>query len=185
MFSRSSLYILPACLLLVAPGGVISASAEHATAGTIESSHDAGDERYICDEEIVVTATRTERDDFETPRAITIVTEEELEEENHLSIVDVLDDRIGIWVEKRTTTASDPVIRGLSGSNLLALVDGNTLSTFWGEGGYAGDDMYGKIDADGIERVEVIRGPQSVLYGSNALGGILNFFTKSSPFDFT
>ena len=43
----------------------------------------------------------------------------------------------------------------------------------------------GEIDADSIERIEVIRGPQSVLYGSNALGGVLNFITKSCPYDYT
>ena len=64
------------------------------------------------------------------------------------------------------------------------VIDGNTLSTFWGEGGFAGDDMYGKIDPDNIERIEVIRGPGSVLYGSNALGGVLNFITRESPFDY-
>jgi len=136
-------------------------------------------------DEILVTSVSRETEAFHTPKAITIVTQETIERANQLSIVDVLDDRIGIWVEKRTSTTSDPVIRGLSGGNLLALIDNNTLSTFWGEGGYAGDDMYGKIDPDSIERIEVIRGPQSVLYGSNALGGVLNFITKSSPYDFT
>jgi outer membrane receptor protein involved in Fe transport len=77
------------------------------------------------------------------------------------------------------------VIRGLSGGNLLALVDGNTLSTFWGEGGFAGDDMYGKIDPEAVERIEVVRGPASVLYGSNALGGVINFISRTSPWDFT
>lgn len=45
--------------------------------------------------------------------------------------------------------------------------------------------MYGKVDADSIERIEVVRGPSSVLWGSNAFGGAVNFVTKSSPFDYT
>jgi outer membrane receptor protein involved in Fe transport len=166
-----------------------SDSQSYDTGGTVQSGAAENDAREAGEvsfhEEVVVIATATERDEFETPRALTIVSREELERENHLSVVDVLDGRVGVWVEKRTITTSDPVIRGLSGSNLLALIDGNTLSTLWGEGGYAGDDMYGKIDADSIERIEVIRGPQSVLYGSNALGGVLNFITKSCPLGFT
>jgi len=136
-------------------------------------------------DDITVTATRTEREAFDTPRAITIVNKKEVARENQLSIVDSLNDKPGIWVEKRTTSSSDPVIRGFAGGNLLALVDGNSLTSLWGEGGYAGDDMYGKVDAESIERIEVIRGPTSVLYGSNALGGVINFITKSSPIDYT
>ena len=76
---------------------------------------------------IIVTATSTERDEFDTPKAVTVIEDKAIQRENHLSIVDILDDSIGIWVENRTSTTGDPVIRGLSGSNLLALIDGNTL----------------------------------------------------------
>lgn len=135
--------------------------------------------------EMVVTATRTRTREFDVPRAVDVIREARIRERGVTNIVDSLDDQVGIWVEKRTSHTSDPVIRGLSGSNLLALIDGNTLSTFWGEGGFAGDDMYGKINPDNIARLEVVRGPGSVLYGSNALGGVLNFITRESPFDYT
>jgi len=135
-------------------------------------------------EEIVVTPTLRERQAFELPVAVTVADEEEIARAASLSLVDALDDRIGVWIEKRTTSTGDPVMRGLSGSNILALVDGNTLSTFWGEGGDAGDDMYGKIDPESVERIEVIRGPRSVLYGTNALGGVLSFITRSCPLEF-
>ena len=136
-------------------------------------------------DDIIVTATRTARKEFDTPRAVTIETKESIERKNQPTLMDCLDESIGVWVEKRTMTTSDPVIRGFAGGNLLALVDGCTLTTLWGEGGYAGDDMYGKVDSESIERIEVIRGPSSVLYGSNALGGVLNFITRSSPIDYT
>lgn len=136
-------------------------------------------------EEIMVTATRTAREAFDTPRSVTTVTEEELERKNPLSVVDSLADRVGIFIEKRTNTTGDPIMRGLAGYNLLTLIDGNTLTTMWGEGGNGADDMYAKIDAGNIERIEVIRGPASVLYGTNALGGVINFITRSSPFGFT
>lgn len=136
-------------------------------------------------DEIVVTATKTPSTLFDLSRSVTIVNQEEIREKNTLSSLDTLDDRIGVWIEKRTATTSDPVIRGLSGANILALVDGNSLTSLWGEGGFAGDDMYGKVDAESIERIEVVRGPDSVLYGSNALGGVINFITKKPPFDFT
>jgi len=133
---------------------------------------------------MVVTASRVREDAFDIPRSMTILDQKRIDERSNLSIVDSLDDQMGIWVEKRTATTSDPVIRGLSGSNLVALIDSNTLSTFWGEGGFAGDDMYGKIDSNSVERIEVLRGPASVQYGSNALGAVLNFLTRSSPIDY-
>lgn len=135
--------------------------------------------------DIVITPSGSEESIFDSFRSITVADTEDIQNRNQLSILDTLDDRIGIWVEKRTTTNSDPVIRGLSGGNLLALVDRNTLTTLWGEGGFAGDDMYGKIDSESIERIEVVRGPSSVLYGSNALGGVINFITKEPPLDYT
>ena len=134
---------------------------------------------------ITVTATRNERDEIETPRAINIVTQDEYAEINPTTALDALQNEIGIWTEIKTATTSDPVMRGLSGSNILALVDGNTLTTLWGEGGLATDDLYGKIDSEWVERIEVLRGPSSVLYGSNCLGGVIQFFTRSSPVNFT
>ena len=157
-------------------------------ASSPSSSQDPGsaDARPEHDEGVmVITASRVREDAFNVPRTMVVVDDKQIRERDPGSIVDTLDDRIGVWVEKRTSTTSDPVVRGLSGSNLVALIDSNTLSTFWGEGGFAADDMYGKIDADSIERVEVVLGPASVQYGSNALGGVLNFITKSSPIDYT
>lgn len=134
---------------------------------------------------LIITATKTENRTSDVPKSVTVVDWKEISRESKLSVLDVLADHPGVWVEKRTSTTSDPVIRGMSGYNILALIDGNTLSTLWGEGGAAGDDMYGKVDADQVERVEVVRGPLSVLYGSNALAGVVNFITKSCPLDYT
>jgi len=134
--------------------------------------------------EIVITASRYEQNTFSSERSMTVASNKEIREKNQFSALDVLNDKIGVWIEKRTTTSSDPVIRGLAGSHILALVDGNSLSTLWGEGGEGGDDMYGKIDGESIDRLEVIRGPASVMYGSNALGGVINFITKKSPLGF-
>jgi len=134
---------------------------------------------------VVVTASRYEQNIFSSPRAITVLSAQEIKDKNEFSALDGLSDEIGIWIEKRTTTTSDPVLRGLSGSNLLALVDAQSLSTLWGEGGEAGDDMYGKIDAESLERIEVVRGPGSVMYGSNALGGVINFITKKPPLSYS
>ncbi|MEW6744476.1 MAG: TonB-dependent receptor [Planctomycetota bacterium] len=136
-------------------------------------------------EEIVITATRTPRQVLETPRSVSIVDRERLDRVQPLVAIDSLKYEPGIWLEHRTTSTADPIIRGFAGYNILTLVDGNTLSTLWGEGGEGADDMYGKIDPDWVERIEVIRGPASVLYGSNAVGGVINLVTREPALDYT
>jgi outer membrane receptor protein involved in Fe transport len=135
--------------------------------------------------ETVVTATRQEENLFDVPRSMNVVGAEELRRKNPYSPIDALDDQVGVFTTRRNTTSNDPIIRGLSGRNILALYDLNTVSTLWGEGGDDQSDMYGKIDPETVERIEVIRGPSSVLYGSNALGGVVNMLPARSPFGFT
>ncbi len=135
--------------------------------------------------ETVVTVTRGPRRVFDLPRAVTRIARETIEAQMPRHVVDVLTRRDpGILMDMRTATAGDPIMRGFAGFNILTLVDGNTLTTLWGEGGFGADDLYGKIDPDLVERIEVVRGPNSVLYGSNALGGVIHLVTRSSPFDY-
>ncbi|MHC4599481.1 MAG: TonB-dependent receptor plug domain-containing protein [Planctomycetota bacterium] len=134
---------------------------------------------------VVTTPTRTAVRPLKLSRFVTFIGEEEFERMGATVAVNALGSKIGTWVEHRTGSTGDAVVRGLSGGNLLTLVDGCSLSTFWGEGGFAGDDMYGKVDPESLERIEVLRGPGSVLYGSQALGAVINFITKSCPLDFT
>jgi len=134
---------------------------------------------------LTVTAERLPTAEIDIPRSTTVLTEQEYRRRMADVALDALSHEIGIWLEHRTGSSADPVIRGLSGANLLLLLDGDTVSTFWGEGGFAGDDLYGKIDPWSVDRVEVVRGPASVLYGSNALGGVIQFFTRRPPLDFT
>ncbi|MHC4859905.1 MAG: TonB-dependent receptor, partial [Planctomycetota bacterium] len=135
--------------------------------------------------ETVVTPTRGEREVFDVPKAVTVISKDTIAEYSPTQIVDVLTRRSpGIIMDIRTSTAGDPIMRGWAGFNILTLIDGNTLSTLWGEGGFGADDLYSKVDPDTIERIEVVHGPHSALYGSNALGGVINFLTRSSPIDY-
>ncbi len=140
----------------------------------------------VVEGEITVTATRTRRDPFELPRTVTIVGKDDVDQSGSFVAFRALSRKnAGIWYDERTSTTVDPMIRGFAGFNLLALVDGNTLSTLWGEGGFGADDMYGKLDPEMIERIEVVHGPASALYGSNALGAVINVITRTSRFDYT
>lgn len=150
-----------------------------------ESRASAESDRALSPDTVLVTATRGPRPAFELPRSVNVADRVDLERKARIVALDAMDEEIGVWVEKRNVASSDPVIRGLSGANILALVDGDSLTTLWGEGGYAGDDLYGKVEAESVERIEIVRGPSSVLYGSNALGGVIQFFTLDPPLDYT
>jgi len=136
--------------------------------------------------ETVVSVTRGPRLIFDLPRSVSVVRRETMDAlMPRFAIGAVARREPGIIMDIRNTTTGDPIMRGFAGFNLLALIDSNSLSTLWGEGGFGADDMYGKIDVDTIQKIEVVRGPNSVMYGSNALGGVINFITRSSPYDYT
>lgn len=135
--------------------------------------------------EIVVTATRSQRDPFHLPWAVSVASTEDLQRSGNFVGAKALTQRnAAIWYDDRTGSTTDLIVRGFAGFNLLTLVDGNTLSTLWGEGGFGADDMYGKIDPEMIERIEVVRGPATATYGSNALGAVVNFVSRVAPVDF-
>ncbi|MBI4567713.1 MAG: TonB-dependent receptor [Planctomycetes bacterium] len=128
---------------------------------------------------------RSTKSELDYPRSVNVIDAEEMARTPRGVAIDQLRFEPGIWMDHRTTTTTDPVMRGMAGGNLLYTVDGNTVSTLWGEGGFGSDDMYGKVDPFTVERIEVIRGPGSVLYGSNALGGVVNLISRSAPHDYT
>jgi iron complex outermembrane recepter protein len=128
-------------------------------------------------EEVVVTARLRQETLLETPLAITAFTAEQLENRQIDSVRDLASLTPGLGFEQASsTTSSRPVIRGLSQlarssgdiSNVGVFVDGVYSS------GLSGTDL----GFAGVERVEVIRGPQSALYGRNTFAGAINFITK-------
>jgi len=183
MRMRTVARLAPAALAAL---GSVALAQETAPA---ESELEAAVEETVAatpEHEITVTATRTSRDPFELPRTVTIVGADDIAQSGSFVAFRALNRRnAGIWYDERTSTTVDPMIRGFAGFNLLALVDGNTLTTLWGEGGFGADDMYGKLDPEMIERIEVVHGPSSALYGSNALGAVMNVITRTSRYDYT
>lgn len=128
-------------------------------------------------EEITITGTRIERDTFGTPIAISVVTPNEINSYGLQTTADLLREEAGVQVQKTTAGQGSPIIRGLTGYQTLILIDGIRLnnSTF-----RSGPNQYmSTIDSGQLERIEVVRGYGSVLYGSSAMGGVINVLTKS------
>ncbi len=126
--------------------------------------------------EIAVTATRIEKDTFRTPNAISVVDQKKMERMSAQTTPLILREIAGVFTQKTTHGQGSPILRGLTGYQTYIQVDGVRLnnSTF-----RSGPNQYlGTISPDSLQRVEVLRGPGSVLYGSGAMGGVISVFTK-------
>jgi vitamin B12 transporter len=128
-------------------------------------------------EEVVVTASRIDELLKYSPDSVTIVTESEIQEKGKQTVVDVLRDVPGVFIKQSGSHGGEEeiYIRGTNSAHTLIMIDGMQV----------GDPMKssGKIkitdiSTDNIEKIEIIRGAQSVLYGSAAIGGVINIITK-------
>lgn len=123
---------------------------------------------------VVVTATRTERLLEEVPLSIDVVTSEEMRRQPARTLADHLKDIPGVSVSDGSIGGLARVnIRGEGGARVLVLVDGVRISE---QKSMDGAQLL--VDPAAIERVEIVKGPGSVLYGSEAIGGVVNIITK-------
>lgn len=124
-------------------------------------------------ETITITATRTERRLMDSPLSSSVITSEEIEKSAVSSLSDLLRDVPGIEISDAATAGMKRIrIRGESSRRVAILIDGQELTDH---------STYGApllLDPAMVERIEVIRGTGSVLYGQKALGGVVNFITK-------
>ena len=126
--------------------------------------------------ETVVTASGQEASTFDTPVPLNLITAEELQERGAVSMEDVFRGEAGLNVSTTGPNSVRPMIRGLYDERVLVLVNGVRLS----EQRPGGNHIL-SLDPAQIERVEVVRGPASVLYGSDAIAGVINVITKQAP----
>lgn len=183
--ARSLLVALTLCGVLT-NGAVVGAepaagesgsdAAADAPAGGVSEA-----ERPTFRQEMVVTAGRYEQDAFETPVPITVISREELEMRRPEKLVDLLKNLAGIEIFGEGPFRGLPVIRGLSSNRVLILVDGQRLNNARESTQFAGIQP-SLVDLGQVERIEVLRGPASVLYGSDAMGGVINIITRPPPF---
>ena len=134
-------------------------------------------------EEVVVSASHIETTSLQSGSALTLISRNEIEERGALAVQDVLHAVPGVAANQtgRRGGVTGVFIRGGESDFNLVLIDGIPMNQFGG----AFD--YGALPSDPVERVEVIRGPQSALYGSNAVGGVVNVLTRrpQAPTRFT
>ncbi|EJN08215.1 TonB-dependent receptor plug domain-containing protein, partial [Herbaspirillum sp. YR522] len=128
--------------------------------------------------EVVVTATGFEQAVVDAPASISVITPEQLKKKQFRDLTDALSDTEGVTVTG-TASEKDIFIRGMPGAYTLILVDGKRQSTRDARtNGNAGFEQSYIPPLAAIERIEVVRGPMSSLYGSEAMGGVINIITK-------
>jgi len=132
-------------------------------------------------EQIQVTATRYETDSFSTPVPISVLTSDVLNREQPVKMVDALKQLPNMDVSGEGPFRGLPTIRGLDSNRVLVLVDGQRLNNARESTEFAGIQP-GLVDLSLVDRIEVVRGPSSVLYGSDAIGGVINIITKQQAF---
>ncbi|MFV8753016.1 TonB-dependent receptor plug domain-containing protein [Nannocystaceae bacterium ST9] len=127
--------------------------------------------------EIVVTAQRYEQDIGEVPQSMNVIDSRKLARDIPRTPAEALRDQPGIFVQKTSHIGGAPIIRGLMGNRVLLMVDGIRLNNI---GAFSGPNNFLQmIDVENAERIEVVRGPGSVQYGSDALGGVVNVVTRA------
>ncbi|QDR82676.1 TonB-dependent receptor domain-containing protein [Sporomusa termitida] len=148
------------------------------------SAYAAEDELIYQFDEVVVTAAGFEQSIVDAPASITVITKEEINRRGYTNLADILSDVEGVDVRGSTGRlgVSNISIRGMSSDHTLIMVDGipqnGSGTKDIGPNGFHSSVGTFVPPLAAIERVEVIRGPMSTLYGSDALGGVVNIITK-------
>lgn len=127
--------------------------------------------------EIEVVAKRVPQDHFKTSRSVTLMNLETMRKQSPRTVPEALYDTPGTFVQQTNHGGGSPIIRGMIGPQLLIMVDGirfNNSTYRTGPGQYLN-----LIDTLGVDRIEILRGPGSVLYGSDAMGGVIRVTSLS------
>ncbi|MFM3137250.1 catecholate siderophore receptor CirA [Klebsiella pneumoniae] len=131
----------------------------------------------VNEETLVVTASATEQNVKDAPASISVITQQDLQRKPVQNLKDVLRDVPGVQLTNEGDNRKGVSIRGLSSSYTLILVDGKRVNSRNAVFRHNDFDL-NWIPVDAIERIEVVRGPMSSLYGSDALGRVVNIITK-------
>jgi hemoglobin/transferrin/lactoferrin receptor protein len=131
-------------------------------------------------EEVVISAHRWEEKHEDVPNQILKITPREIELLNPQTSADALAQSGEVFVQKSQLGGGSPMIRGFSANSVLIVVDGVRMNNAIYRSGNLQNII--NIDPNTLESAEVLFGPGSVLYGSDALGGVMNFSTKKPLF---
>ena len=157
----------------ICPGAFALSALSLFVAGTASA---ATQQKTADDETLIVTASRSESTLWNSPATIQVIDSQTLQSSTRNTLADVLQDIPGVEITDNALAGRKQVrIRGEASSRVLVLIDGQEV-TYQRAGENYGAGLL--IDTSALDRIEVVKGPYSVLYGSKAIGGVVNFITK-------
>lgn len=124
--------------------------------------------------EVVVTATRTEAEIKDIPSTVVIITKDEIESRGAETLKDIIRFDESLNIIKSGSQRDIPSIRGFKAEHTLILIDGKRLA-----GEDTRENELDRITLENVERIEIVKGPVSSLYGTDALGGVINIITRA------
>lgn len=146
----------------------------------INTTNDTAPIRLINLNEVVFSANRAEEKKSDVPFTIEVIKSKELELSNPQTSADMLSNTGNIMVQKSQGGGGSPIIRGFEANRVLIVVDGVRMNNAIYRAGHLQDVI--TLDPSMLDRTEIVYGPSSVMYGSDALGGVMHFYTKNPLF---
>jgi len=169
---QHALKCMIACIMLV----VVSEGWDIGVAQAASDPGVNGNQTYSLDA-IMVTARGVAAQASLTPGGVGVVEERELREQGGSSVAESLARIPGVSRSNDSPWSADVIIRGMTRDSVVVLIDGMRVNMTTDING-----RFGLVPAQQIERIEVLKGPVSALYGSGSVGGVVNIITKSGTF---
>ncbi|MES2837355.1 MAG: TonB-dependent receptor [Bacteroidota bacterium] len=127
--------------------------------------------------EVVISANKFDEKRKDIPQQINVINAREMEFANQQNTADLLTTTGNAFVQKSQMGGGSPVLRGFEASRVLMVIDGVRMNNAIYRAGHLQNVM--RVDNNMLDKTEVIFGPGSVMYGSDALGGVMHFYTKN------
>jgi hemoglobin/transferrin/lactoferrin receptor protein len=140
-------------------------------------------EKVVNLEELVFSANRTNETRADLPNKVETVSAKQIAFNNPQTSGDLLRQTGNVFVQMSQAGGGSPVLRGFEANKVLLVVDGVRLNNAIYRGGHLQNVI--TLDPNMLDKVEVVYGPGSVMYGSDALGGVMHFFTRNPDFSQT
>lgn len=146
--------------------------------GGVEAADTSDDQVYTLNP-VVVTAQRTENKVFDTQANISVISRKELDEKHYTDLGDALKDVPGVNLQNYGASGDNYTSNRLyinGKSNIVVLIDGMRANTNGNESSVLSPSEFSNLDT--VERIEVLKGSAATLYGSDAVGGVINIITR-------
>lgn len=144
------------------------------------NAQNTGDTSAIRLKEVVISVNKTEELKSNVAQQVEVITAEESELYQNQTTADLVSNSSSVFLQKSQMGGGSPVLRGFEANRVLLVIDGVRMNNLIYRGGHLQNII--TMDESMIDRVEILFGPSSTVYGSDALGGVLHFYSRKPKF---